>query len=390
MKYSVILALILPVVALCAAAVESFSQAPAAKAALLRGSRGGALPAACLDVSAATLSQIYRPDGALYTQATCAGGDGWVLVLESLGFDDAPIVGLGRGPGPSSRGHRVVMVDALVFIVVDAGGTIVDLDPPAEGLRGVRIGAAARLAPGLAAASWTARAGASFRARAEAARPRSGRVAVGGSLRVLNDTALADYVPEWRQLKPREHENKHKCASGCGATAWMMLLGWSSSAGRQNVTCPDGTTPLDGLQSMSPSPTPCQGEMTMEIRSALSSFCAPGEQTATIPNTMASGFRTWTQEHALPSSPDELLIKFNAFGVSQQRIVDLVDRCIAVEESPAVIGEGFLAHYPMAKATWIDDSDGTLYWYVNKGWGSKTSNMWQPRTSWFAGCFKKA
>jgi hypothetical protein len=131
--------------------------------------------------------------------------------------------------------------------------------------------------------------------------------------------------------------------------------------------------------------------MTWEIRNRIGTFCAFGSG-ATPPWSMggASGYlagRTGTR----------LDTHYDVFGIHEDRLREYARDSIRDRGTPAIIGTGWLTHYPLAygyawrsretQACFICPWTTTEYsrwFYVNQGWGG-SGNGWVSAGTWFAG-----
>jgi len=135
------------------------------------------------------------------------------------------------------------------------------------------------------------------------------------------------------------------CPSGCGATAWAMLLGWADNQAAQGNPAwahrfgiyrenggygYDVAAPRDQDSGVD--------NMTWEIAGHLGSFCVGG-QTATLPTSMwfvskYLRYRTGATERS------HYYFFFDG--------IDDAIQTMTRTHSPVIIGTGFLAHYPLA------------------------------------------
>jgi hypothetical protein len=90
---------------------------------------------------------------------------------------------------------------------------------------------------------------------------------------------------------------------------------------------------------------------------------------------------------------------WNSIGWHEDGIRDRVIDSIVNRHTPAVIGTGWLSHYPMAFGyAWQNRviHHSFLFWswdevvtdrcfYVNEGWGGGGSGDWVEASTWFAG-----
>ena len=131
--------------------------------------------------------------------------------------------------------------------------------------------------------------------------------------------------------------------------------------------------------------------MTWEIRNRVGTFCAFGNG-ATKPWRMgdAAGYLAGR-------SGTRLVTHYNVFGIREGRLREYARNSIRDRGTPAIIGTGWLSHYPLAygyawrsretRACPICPWNKTEYsrWFrVNQGWG-RDQGEWVPASTWFAG-----
>ncbi|MEA3204039.1 MAG: hypothetical protein QOI63_1719 [Thermoplasmata archaeon] len=191
----------------------------------------------------------------------------------------------------------------------------------------------------------------------------------------------------------------NNCAIGCGPVAWAILFGWADyQAAHGNAYWapawglyrenggrgPNAVAPLvqdQGVQNV-----------TQELHGQMATWCWNGSG-ATWPGAMIGAMqyvtgRSWT---ALATSSS--LLGFPLFPPRLAVIGSLMFR-----RTPAIIGTGFLEHYPVAYGyawqvvlvrrswwifTWLEPQRQELF-YVNQGWGGP-GNDWVDAHTWFAG-----
>ena len=204
----------------------------------------------------------------------------------------------------------------------------------------------------------------------------------------------------YSQISAHTGPNPSSCPSGCGGTAWAMLFGWADHqaalgnpawAGRNGIYRVSGGYGADadaplymdtGVQNM-----------TWEIHNRIGTWCAFGSG-PTFPWDMggAAGYlagRSYTR----------LFTHYNVFGIHEDRLREYARDSIIYRHTPAIIGTGWLNHYPLAygyawrsrtvSCAWYEFwcSTKTEYnrsFYVNQGWGGG-GNGWIPAGTWFAG-----
>lgn len=203
----------------------------------------------------------------------------------------------------------------------------------------------------------------------------------------------------YNQIAAHTGPNTSGCWSGCGATSWAMLFGWADYqasigngawAGRWGIYRQNGGYGADavapkymdtGIQNIS-----------WELRNRIGTFCAFGSG-ATAPWDMgqASGYLSGRSGIGLTTH-------YNVFGFSEDRLRDYAINSIKYRRTPAIIGTGWLSHYPLAYGyaqqsrvvrkcflwhCW-DEVEYNRWFYVNQGWGG-SGNGWVPASTWFAG-----
>ncbi|MCU0494387.1 MAG: hypothetical protein MUD01_22590, partial [Chloroflexaceae bacterium] len=201
----------------------------------------------------------------------------------------------------------------------------------------------------------------------------------------------------YRQLRANTPPNNNGCASGCGPTAWAMLYGWvdvqaqkpgSQWAGKQ------GIYQVNGGRGTGAAVAPRTNDagvanMTMEIRGYTGTFCA-GSQGPTLPWRMLDAWR-YANGRAGMRFRTSWTVPYIGNRADEAR------NAIVNRRSPAIIGTGFYAHYPMAYAyaertrrvrrcfifCWYDNvTDRALL--ANQGQGGG-GNGWIGYDSWFVG-----
>lgn len=197
----------------------------------------------------------------------------------------------------------------------------------------------------------------------------------------------------YTQIPPHTGLNTSGCYSGCGATAWAMLFGWASyQAWNGNATW----APHSGIYRVgggrgAPAQAPLANDagvnaMTWEISQQVDCFCNPfNDNGATAPWNMGD-----VSEYLSGRCGARVDTHYNSVGVSEDRLRDFVINSIARRSTPAIIGTGWLEHYPLAwgySQRGLFDG-GTMtskeeWFYVNEGFG--TPSTWVSTSTWFAG-----
>ncbi|HYH96607.1 hypothetical protein, partial [Hyalangium sp.] len=202
------------------------------------------------------------------------------------------------------------------------------------------------------------------------------------------------------QMASGSGPNTSSCYSGCGATAWSMLFGWGdfqASAGSPAWTKRWGLYRANGGYG-SNAVAPVSNDtgvrnMTWELRNRVDTFCNPfNDSGATAPWNMgdASGYLT-------NRSGASLSTHYNVLGIHETRLREKARNSIRDRKVPAIIGTGWLTHYPLAygyrwrsrtvKKCFIfcwTDTEYQRNFYVNQGWNG-SNNGWVSSGTWFAG-----
>lgn len=187
------------------------------------------------------------------------------------------------------------------------------------------------------------------------------------------------------------------CAVGCGPVAWAMLFGWGDRQAafgnpywaprwglyRQNGGYgADAVAPITmdaGIQNI-----------IREIHGHVGTFCMFGSG-ATYPWRMPDAW------HYLSGRTGTgLQAYWNSFGIHEDGLRDWAAGSIIYRATPAIIGTGWLSHYPLAYGyawqrrivrkcfVWCwDEVVYDRFFYVNQGWGG-AGNDWVEASTWFA------
>lgn len=188
------------------------------------------------------------------------------------------------------------------------------------------------------------------------------------------------------------------CAVGCGAVAWAILIGWADrqaafgntywsgrfglyreNGGRgANVVAPKNMD--DGIKNI-----------IREIRNDIGTFCSFGSG-ATYPSGMSN-----VRRYLSGRTNTRIRIHYNGVGIHETRLRNYARNSIRYRKTPAIIGTGWLSHYPVAygyawrsrviRKCFFHCWNKTVYdrrFYVNQGWGGR-GNDWVNASTWFAG-----
>lgn len=202
----------------------------------------------------------------------------------------------------------------------------------------------------------------------------------------------------YSQMAAGSSPNTSGCWSGCGGTAWAMLFGWADNqaansnaywAPRWGLYRQGGGT---GADAVAPA-TMDSGvrAMTWEIRNDIGTWCAFGSG-PTNPWDMDDASRYFNNR-----TGTRLDTHYNILGIHEDRLRNYARDSIVNRNTPAVIGTGWLTHYPLAYGyawrsrtvrrcfIWCwDETEYNRSFYVNQGWGG-SDNGWVSAGTWFAG-----
>ncbi len=190
------------------------------------------------------------------------------------------------------------------------------------------------------------------------------------------------------------------CAVGCGPVAWTMLFCWADyQAGHGNAYW----APRCGLYRqnggygadvVAPLTQDTGVENVIkELHGEVHTFCSFGSG-ATCPWDMPGA---WS--YLSGRTGTTLRADWNSIGWCEDGLRDRVIDSIVNRHTPAVIGTGWLSHYPLAFGyawqtrvirhsflwwSW-DETVTDRSFYVNEGWGGGGSGDWVSASTWFAG-----
>lgn len=195
------------------------------------------------------------------------------------------------------------------------------------------------------------------------------------------------------------------CASGCAATVWAMLFAWvdqRASAGAYPWTPHWGLYRVNGglgANAVAPNnQTTGVQNMTREIRNHIGTWCIFGSG-ATWPWNMIDASR-YVRPRA--TAAWRMRTKYDPTGLcwfgACNRNRDLAKQSIVNYRKPAIVGTGWLKHYPLAygyawrsKRTcflWICSTTYSRWFYVNNGWYGNNNGWTNADDVWFAGVYE--
>ncbi len=188
------------------------------------------------------------------------------------------------------------------------------------------------------------------------------------------------------------------CWSGCGATAWAMLFCW---ADHQAWIGNSYWAPRWGLYLVNGGKFPnadadapkyqdtSVNKIILEIRDYIDTFCI-SDSGATWPWNMSDAYKYFNNR-----TGTKLSTHFSYFGFSDDSYRNYAIKSIRDRNTPAIIGIGWLEHYPLAYGyKWRKRyyyilgyqlwSSYNRDFYVNQGWYG-SGNGWVTADTWFAG-----
>jgi peroxiredoxin len=196
-------------------------------------------------------------------------------------------------------------------------------------------------------------------------------------------------TPAYSQVHSYTGPNTSWCASGCGPTAWAILMGWEDRQAARGdprfapywaIYHKDGALDWfapDDVAPMSFDPGP-QNTM-MQLNRILGTDCVyhTGEsEGSTIPWKM-SRINTYLQRQGFMADSIEAAT-FDWGGGEWDSLRDRAIKHICIDQVPAVVGVGALAHYAVATETFG-------YWfYFNMGHAGQDDGWYAPGV-FFAG-----
>ena len=188
------------------------------------------------------------------------------------------------------------------------------------------------------------------------------------------------------------------CQIGCGPVAWAILFGWADRQAangnaywspRWGIYRTNGGTGADDVAPLSMT----QGirNVIQEIRGQVGTFCI-GNSGATFPWDMGGA-----QNYLSGRTGTDVSVHYNSVGWHEDSLRNNARNSIRDRNTPAIIGTGWLSHYPVAygyawqrrtvRKCFIFCWNETVYdrwFYVNQGWGG-SGNGWVSASTWFSG-----
>lgn len=189
------------------------------------------------------------------------------------------------------------------------------------------------------------------------------------------------------------------CLVGCGGVAWAMLFGWGDRQAHTGNSYWAGRTGLylqnGGRSGHAVAPlTQDAGvrNMIIEIRNDIGTWCAFG-------NGATNPWDMWKARNYLSGrTATTLTTHYNVFGIHDDGLRVRARNSIRDRKTPAIIGTGWLTHYPLAYGyAWQtrtirkcfifcwNETVTDRWFYVNQGWSGTGADGWVATGTWFAG-----
>lgn len=188
------------------------------------------------------------------------------------------------------------------------------------------------------------------------------------------------------------------CSVGCGPVAWGILFAWADRQAAQGnpywslrwgIYRHNGGTGNNAIAPLSLNTG--AKNMIRKLHDYCGTFCV-GNSAATTPWGMRNA-----QSYLNSRTGAKVSCHWNSLGIPEHRLRRYARNSIRDRKTPAVIGTGWLNHYPVAYGyawrrrtvrrgtifTWYKTVTDR-YFYVNQGWGG-SGNGWVRARTWFSG-----
>ena len=188
------------------------------------------------------------------------------------------------------------------------------------------------------------------------------------------------------------------CNIGCEPVAWTILFCWADIqaetgnsywAPRWGLYRQNGGSGANDIAPLHQ--TSGVDNVIEEIHEDVATWCIANSG-ATFPWDMHQA-----RNYLSGRTGTKLSTHYNSLGISESRLRKYARNSIRDRGTPAVIGTGWLSHYPVAygyawqkrtvRKCFIFCWNETVYdrwFYVNQGWGG-SGNGWVSASTWFAG-----
>jgi hypothetical protein len=234
----------------------------------------------------------------------------------------------------------------------------------------------------------------------------------GAAPAAAGDATLSDDWGPWRYWWADGDANAIRygqfdysgCKSGCGGTSWAMAFAWVDRRAAENHPVWRNHWGLyregGGLGANAVAPLGQDAgvqSMTTQIRNAIGTFCAFGSG-ATFPWRMIDA-ANYVRPRA--TAAWSMRTRYDPTGLcvlgSCDGSRDLARDQIINRRAPAVVGTGWLSHYPLAFGyaerskrscfLFICNTSYSRWFYVNNGWYG-ANNGWTSADVWFGGVYR--
>jgi len=204
------------------------------------------------------------------------------------------------------------------------------------------------------------------------------------------------------QIAPHTPPNTKKCWSGCGPTAWAMLFGWADNQAAKHRPYWEGRWGIyrahGGYGSDAVAPATMDdgvANMIWEINRDVDTFCVWSAVDGKWLGATWASHMDDASDYLNGRSHTRLFTWGNNVSIPWPSYRDHAVEAIRRHRSPAVIGIGAWAHYPLAYRyayrhwrKWGVNWWTSRYFYVNQGWGSSDERGWVWADIWFAGVIR--
>ena len=226
-----------------------------------------------------------------------------------------------------------------------------------------------------------------------------GETLAQAGMRVSWSSWSESYAVNWDAQRLYAQWSCCGCVTGCGPVAWGMLFGWAdhqAAAGNSYWRTRWGIYRANGGTGSDADAPRTQDSgvrnMILELRDDVNTFCAFGSG-ATCPWDMGGA-----SDYLSNRTGARLSSRYNAVGYCETGLRNCARDEIQSHSTPAVIGIGWLSHYPLAYAyrsrsrrvracfiCWWDRTEYQRQFKINTGWGTSYGPQWESAETWFCG-----
>jgi hypothetical protein len=215
-------------------------------------------------------------------------------------------------------------------------------------------------------------------------------------------------TPSYDQIPAKVKPNVGACQSGCGATAWAMIMGWADGVAHDDTAQGHTIWREDKNLVAGTAPTRPPGgrnavidDLTWEINRANDTFAMTGCVKTLDP--LGGNTQYWTAPHVMAQVNNYIKKRttvsvsadYDGAGIGTAEGAMKARDVIRQRKRPVIIGEGHLVHYSVAfgyrkytyftweSSKWNKRIDRERY-ESSRGWGHDYSHQ-VPYHTWFAG-----